>query len=87
MDELECVKRPIRGQKPCPKCKKLYNNRALPQYCTEENCDGYLGGKAPVKMKEPAAQLITPTIASVRKNPCGVAVRVFVDVRSNQDPV
>ena len=86
MDDIGFIRKPARGQKSCPKCHKRYNNNALPLRCTEANCDGYLGGQEPiiVKEKDPIAQLITSTIASVRQHPGGHPVRVFVDLKENK---
>ena len=85
LDESESFQRPVRGHKRCPKCGKLYNNNAIPERCTAEGCDRYLGGKAKTKPpKEQLAQLITSTIASVRLRTGGFPVRVFVDLKENK---
>ena len=73
-----------KGHKYCPKCDKEYNNRALPLHCTEDNCNGYLGGKFKPKDTKPDAQMITPNLASVRLNKAGIPVRVFVDLEENK---
>lgn len=71
------------GQKECKKCLKRYNNRAIPEFC--DQCDNYLGGN--FRKKDTIsndAQLITPSLASVRTNQAGVPTRTFVDVSLNK---
>ena len=75
-----------KGHTYCPRCGKEYNNRVKPKYCTQENCDAYLGGKykPPDKNQILDAKLITAHIASVRLNKAGVPVRTFVDLKQNK---
>ena len=78
-----------KGHSYCPKCDKEYNNKWVPEYCVEVNCDGYLGGKRRLPSKDALpdatdAMLITEHIASVRTNRAGHAVRSFVDLQQNK---
>ena len=82
--DLGSLKRKRSGQTVCPKCQKQYNNRALPLKCPEENCGAFLGGKYEPKETDLDAKMITSIIASVRLNPAGVPVRVFVDLKENK---
>ena len=72
------------GQTVCPKCLTVYNNRALPRNCDRENCGSFLGGTYVRKTKPLDAMMITSTLASVRLNTSGVAVRVFVDLEKSK---
>jgi hypothetical protein len=72
------------GQTVCPKCFTVYNNRALPPKCDRGNCGAFLGGTYVRKTKPLDAKLITSTLASVRLNTSGVAVRVFVDLEESK---
>ena len=72
------------GQKPCAKCGQSYNNRVVPEYCTNLNCGAYIGGKYKEKGKPMDAMLLTSSIVSVRQNVTGRPIRVFVDLRSSK---
>ena len=61
---------------------KLY--RWVPLYCQTEDCHHYLGGSFKPKEKFLDAYLLTTSIASVRKNVAGAAVRVFVNLQKNK---
>ena len=82
LDELGSLQKKKRGQSVCQKCKKQYNNRSIKVKC--DNCDAFMGGSYQPKEREKDAQLLTSTIASVRLNAAGVAVRVFVDLKENK---
>jgi hypothetical protein len=84
LDELGSLKRQKAGQTICPKCKKQYNNRSLPLKCIEVSCEAFLGGSYKPKESALDAKLLNSTIASVRLNTAGVAVRVFVDLKENK---
>ena len=73
-----------RGHTMCPGCHKLYNNKGRPEYCTEDGCNGYLGGDAKEKEAKSDARMITSSIASVRLHRAGVGVRIFVDLKENK---
>ena len=71
------------GQKTCSKCRKSYNNRAIPAYCNK--CSNYLGGTfVPKENKNMDPQFLISTLASVRTNPAGLPTRTFVDLSSNK---
>ena len=82
LDELGSLQKKKRGQTLCQNCKKPYNNRSIKVKC--DNCDAFMGGSYLPKEREKDALLITSTIASVRLNAAGVAVRVFVDLKENK---
>ena len=66
-----------KGHTLCPGCHKWYNNRNRPLYCTEDGCNGYIGGdKNNNKEDKSDAKMITSSIASVRLHCAGVAVRM-----------
>ena len=76
-----------RGHTLCPGCHKWYNNKNRPLYCTEDGCNGYIGGdekNKDDKSDKSDARMITSSIASVRAHRTGVAVRIFVDLKENK---
>ena len=79
------LKRKKSGQKTCDKCKLVYNNAAIPEFCTNETssnetCKNYLGGKFKPATSKLDATMISSTLASVRVNATGQNIRTFVKV-------
>ena len=56
----------------------------VPLYCDGQDCYYYLGGSYVPKEKALDAHLLTATLASVRKNDTGAALRVFVNLQENK---
>ena len=73
-----------RGHTMCPGCHKWYNNHGRPEYCTEEGCNGYLGGDPKKKPEKTDAVMLTKSIASVRQHRAGNHSRIFVDLKENK---
>ena len=82
--DFQPLKRQKSGQTSCPKCKKGYNNRTVPEFCSDKNCGARVGGSYKHKEKELDAQMITSSIVSVRQNATGRPLRVFVDLKSRK---
>ena len=63
---------------------KIYLKRWVPLYCFGEDCHYYLGGSYAPKEKSLDAQLLTSSLASVRKNVAGVPIRILVNLQENK---
>ena len=68
------------GHFKCNNCDKVYNNRAKPKYCSNTECNYYLGGKYVPKPSVAGAFLITAFLVSVRLNEAGINARAFVTI-------
>ena len=80
---FDSIKRNKPGQTVCIGCNKVYNNAAIPEFCTD--CNAYFPkGKAqPNKPKSSSpspAYLISDTMASVRVYPRGHNTRTFARI-------
>lgn len=84
LKEFHSLARQKSGQKPCPRCGKCYNNRAVPEYCSETKCKAYIGGKHKPKERPMDAMVLASSIVSVRQNDSGRPTRVFVDLKENK---
>ena len=83
MDEhckLGELKRKKSGQLKCQNCQKSYNNASTPQYCSNDLCKKWLGGKFVPKPSQPTAFLLNDKLASVRIREKGRNIRAFVSI-------
>ena len=60
----------------------LLVSRWVPPNCN--SCNYYLGGSYSPVVKPIDAKLLTLSVASVRKNPTGIPVRVLVNLQENK---
>ena len=84
LSDFHLLKRQKSGQTCCPKCKKSYNNRSVPEFYSHKSCGARIGGSYKPKEKTLDCQMITSSIASVRQNATGRPLRVFVDLKSRK---
>ena len=74
------LKRRKSGQSTCKICDKSYNNASVPEYCSNEACKLWLGGKFTPKLSQIKAFMITESLASVRIREKGLSIRTFVSI-------
>ena len=72
------------SQTSCNVCHKVYNNAAIPEFCTDCNAyfpTGKSQSKKPKKSKSGSqAYLLSESVASVRVHPKGHSTRTFVSI-------
>ena len=66
----------------CKGCQASYNNASVPDFCTNNPCNFFIGGNFVPKKKQKTspAFLITESLATVRVNKKGRNTRTFVSI-------
>ena len=76
--QIGLFKRKEVGKTKCNGCNAYYNNAAVPEYCSNKQCNAFIGGRADKKLKTPTALIFNKNMASVRVHATGHPTRTFV---------